>query len=85
MENILAVITKVYTWPIEHSTLIVSIISGWVTIIGAAELIAQHTETSKDDAVIGKIRGVSIAIIKILCKPWKIDVSNINFGTTEKE
>lgn len=38
------------------------------------------TVSKKDDAIVGKIRGVSIVVIKLLSKPLKIDLSKINFG-----
>lgn len=80
MENIIDIGMKIWAWPAEHSDVILACILAWLSCIGAAELIAQHTETKKDDEIIGKIRGASIYIIKLLAKPWNIDTSKINFG-----
>ena len=71
---------KVWAWPAEHAELIGVCILAWLSCIGAAEIIALQTETKKDDEIIGKIRGASIFVIKLLAKPWKIDTSKINFG-----
>jgi hypothetical protein len=71
---------KIWAWPAEHSNVILVCILAWLACIGAAEVIAQQTETKKDDEIIGKIRGASIFVIKLLIKPWKIDASKINFG-----
>lgn len=80
MENIINIGIKIFAWPAEHAELVLACIVAWLSCIGAAELIAQQTETKKDDEIIGKIRGTSIFVIKLLVKPWKIDVSKINFG-----
>ena len=80
MENIIDIGMKIWAWPAEHSDVILACILAWLACIGAAEVVAQKTETKKDDEIIGKIRGASIFVIKLLIKPWKIDASKINFG-----
>ena len=63
-------ITKVWTWLAGHWAEIVSvittIISGLLTLIGALEVIAKWTETDKDDIIVSKARAILNKINKIV-------------------
>lgn len=74
------ILTKVIAWVAGHVSEITYFVVAYWAVIGFFEHVAQLTESKKDDAIVGKIRGVSIVIIKLLAKPFGIDLTKINFG-----
>ena len=45
-----------------------SVLALWACLIGAAEIIVKWTDSTKDDAILGRVRALGVKVMSILTK-----------------